>query len=321
MGNKIKQEEINGNNLVYTYAGDEILFGCPQCDDILRKLYEENKMLKQTLEYNQQNSNQIKQFYDVSPVQLSLRRLPALVVTLILEMLGGLIINQLEDVIRALTLIVSFMPAISALSGNLGLQASANTIRGLATGHITPKSYGSNILKEIKSGLISATFVAVVMSTIGTTWTYFDQDSLINKQNLNTTFVPDPPSPAMLYNGVQGVYSSLSNSTQMYINQSIHSSFLETSNVSGIDFENIQEISQNTSSTCFLFGGVLFVGTWISMMVSTVNGASTPILATILQIDPAKIAGPLETAFQDIVGQSFLLGLSYMAFHHIQHLI
>ena len=38
------------------------------------------------------------------------------------------------QVIKAYTLIVSFMPAISALSGNLGLQASANTIRGLGTG-------------------------------------------------------------------------------------------------------------------------------------------------------------------------------------------
>ena len=38
--------------------------------------------------------------------------------------------------IKAYTLIVSFMPAISALSGNLGLQASANTIRGIGTGGV-----------------------------------------------------------------------------------------------------------------------------------------------------------------------------------------
>lgn len=36
--------------------------------------------------------------------------------------------------------------------------------------------------------------------------------------------------------------------------------------------------------------------------------------ANILKLDPAKIAGPLETAFQDIVGQSFLLGVSYAIF-------
>ena len=28
----------------------------------------------------------------------------------------------------------------------------------------------------------------------------------------------------------------------------------------------------------FVFGGVIFLGTWISMIVSTVNGAGTPIL-------------------------------------------
>ena len=31
----------------------------------------------------------------------------------------------------------------------------------------------------------------------------------------------------------------------------------------------------------FVFGGVIFLGTWISMIVSTVNGAGTPILVNI----------------------------------------
>ena len=58
---------------------------------------------------------------------------------------------------------------------------------------------------------------------------------------------------------------------------------------------------------------MLFLGTWLSMMISTVNGAGTPVLvrteveafthlkAHLANIDPAKIAGPLETAFQDVV--------------------
>ena len=68
-----------------------------------------------------------------------------------------------------------------------------------------------------------------------------------------------------------------------------------------------------------MFGGVIFLGTWISMMVSTVNGAGTPVLAKLLKLDPAKIAGPLETAFQDIVGQSFLLGVCYLIFSTTEH--
>ena len=73
-------------------------------------------------------------YYKISPCGLSLKRLPALSVTLGLELVGGLIIDKLHQVIKIYTLISSFMPTISALSGNLGLQASSNTIRGLGTG-------------------------------------------------------------------------------------------------------------------------------------------------------------------------------------------
>ena len=50
------------------------------------------------------------------------------------------------------------------------------------------------------------------------------------------------------------------------------------------------------------------------MMIACVNGSGIPILARLLNLDPAKIAGPMETAFQDVVGQSFLLGVSYLIF-------
>ena len=72
--------------------------------------------------------------YSISPWSLAVKRVPALLLTMSLELMGGVVIDQLHKVIKAYTLIVSFMPAISALSGNLGLQASANTIRGIGTG-------------------------------------------------------------------------------------------------------------------------------------------------------------------------------------------
>ena len=50
-----------------------------------------------------------------------------------------------SQVIKVYTLISSFMPAISALSGNLGLQASSNTIRGLGTGEIEPNTKKSTV--------------------------------------------------------------------------------------------------------------------------------------------------------------------------------
>ena len=80
---------------------------------------------------------QMDRYYAISALQLALRRLPALCTTLGLELVGGLIIDDLNVVITNYPLIVSFMPTISALSGNLGLQASSNTVRGLGTGEAT----------------------------------------------------------------------------------------------------------------------------------------------------------------------------------------
>jgi len=226
---------------------------------MISQLRRENAKLKELVDEQDKIKREITAFYNISPWALAWRRLPALAVTLGLELVGGIVIDQLHKVIKAYTLIVSFMPAISALSGNLGLQASSNTIRGLGTGHILKDKYGENICKEIKSGLVAASVAAIVMSLIGGTWAYLDHDNI---EIIRT----DPEHP-------------------------------------------------------FVFGGVLFVGTWISMMVSTVNGAGTPILAQLMQLDPAKIAGPLETAFQDIVGQSFLLGVSFLVFHYTENRI
>ena len=141
-------------------------------------------------------------YYKISPCGLSLKRLPALSVTLGLELVGGLIIDKLHQVIKIYTLISSFMPAISALSGNLGLQASSNAIRGLGTGkninqvntnwlwiitgtlqyhslgHISSSHYTSNIYKEIKSGLVTATLLSLVLSCIAVVWSYSDKDNV-----------------------------------------------------------------------------------------------------------------------------------------------
>ena len=68
----------------------------------------------------------------------------------------------------------------------------------------------------------------------------------------------------------------------------------------------------------FIFGGIVLLGSWISMMISCFNGTIQPLLAEIFGFDPAKIAGPLETAFQDIVGQSLLLGISLLIFTYTE---
>ena len=67
-----------------------------------------------------------------------------------------------------------------------------------------------------------------------------------------------------------------------------------------------------------VFGGVLFLGTFCAMIIACFNGTCTPMVATSCELDPAKSAGPFETALQDIFGQTILVGASYVIFRYTE---
>src|SRR5262249_40411942 len=60
-----------------------------------------------------------------SPVQVARLRLPWLIGTMIIELFAGVVIARFDYVLREVILLASFMPVISAISGNVGLQAAA----------------------------------------------------------------------------------------------------------------------------------------------------------------------------------------------------
>ena len=111
----------------------------------------------------------------------------------------------------------------------------------------------------MKSGLISASIVAVTIGVIGTIWSYLAVEKIEN-----------------------------------------------------------EEISSVYPHHDLVFGFALLFGSWISMVIACFNGSMTPIAANRCGLDPAKVAGPLETAFQDIFGQSFLLGGSFLLFSYTE---
>ena len=86
-------------------------------DRIIQELKAENAQLKARLRRSSQVSEKQDHIYSTGPVKLALRRLPALFVTLFLEMIGGMVIGSLADVFLHYSLIVSFMPVVSALAG------------------------------------------------------------------------------------------------------------------------------------------------------------------------------------------------------------
>jgi magnesium transporter len=71
------------------------------------------------------------------------------------------------------------MPVISAVSGNVGLQAAAITVRGLDTGQTSLKDRGGALLKEAMTTVLMALACGTVLGIIGFVWSRHFQFSLV----------------------------------------------------------------------------------------------------------------------------------------------
>ncbi len=147
---------------------------------------------------------------------------------------------------------------------------------------------------QIRSGLITATLVALIMSGVGVLWAYMDTTTTTNNNN---NALPVSNSSSML---------SMATTTEFataLFNRSAYSNNISLGGVAGgLTADNFIMFSSPPTTTDdddddvsstplpllppsmsphpLWFGAVIFVGAWISMMVSTVNGASTPILVS-----------------------------------------
>ena len=105
-----------------------------------------------------------------SPIQVAKLRLPWLMGTMAIELGAGLVISRFDWVLKEVILLASFMPVISAISGNVGLQAAAIVVRGLDTGHISMTTWGRSVRKELMTGLLMALACGFVLGTVGAVW-------------------------------------------------------------------------------------------------------------------------------------------------------
>lgn len=109
-----------------------------------------------------------------TPLQVARLRLPWLLGTMVIELFAGGIIHRYNYVLETVVLLASFMPVISAISGNIGLQAAAIMVRGLATGHVNARNMGPAVTKELATSLIMALVCGVTLGTVAVIWSWFD---------------------------------------------------------------------------------------------------------------------------------------------------
>lgn len=105
-----------------------------------------------------------------SPAQVARLRLPWLLGTMAIELGAGYVIHRYDDVLQQVILLASFMPVISATSGNVGLQAAAIAVRGLDTGHMSASRWASAVRKELTTALLIALVCGTVLGAVGVLW-------------------------------------------------------------------------------------------------------------------------------------------------------
>ncbi len=141
------------------------LLGIITVDDVLDVLQEEF-----TEDYARLVGADAEAMARRSPLEAARLRLPWLLITLGVELVAGLVISRFDEVLTRVILLASFMPIISAISGNVGLQAAAIVVRGLDTGHVTLKGWWQAVRKELVTAFLMALVVGTVLGTIGVVW-------------------------------------------------------------------------------------------------------------------------------------------------------
>jgi magnesium transporter len=105
-----------------------------------------------------------------TPAQVARLRLPWLLGTMAIELGAGGVIARFDSVLREVILLASFMPVISAVSGNVGLQAAAIVVRGLDTGHVSLEHWRHAVRRELATALTIALIAGVTLAAVATIW-------------------------------------------------------------------------------------------------------------------------------------------------------
>ncbi len=87
-------------------------------------------------------------------------RIPWLLIGIVSGILASLILTGFEAQLQAVTTLAIFIPIIGGTGGNVGVQASAIVVQGLANGTLDIKEFAKQLWKEVRVGLLNATIIS-----------------------------------------------------------------------------------------------------------------------------------------------------------------
>jgi magnesium transporter len=102
--------------------------------------------------------------------KISRLRLPWLITNLLGGLVTGYLLWLFKVTLADAIVLITFVPVITAMGGNVGIQSATITVRGLATGDINGRTLGRTLFKEIRVGLIMALACGVTVGIAAEIW-------------------------------------------------------------------------------------------------------------------------------------------------------
>lgn len=100
----------------------------------------------------------------------AMRRLPWLLLLLLLGLFSGAIIASFEETLHQVVALTFFMPMIAGMTGNTGTQSLAIVVRGLATQDLSTKLVGRLLLREFGVSLMIGVTCGVMIALFSYIW-------------------------------------------------------------------------------------------------------------------------------------------------------
>ena len=108
--------------------------------------------------------------FDKTSLSAAKKRLPWLLILLVLGMLTANLIDLFTETISKVALLAAFIPLIAGTAGNSGTQALAVAVRGIATRDIEEESKVKLLFREAGTGLIVGVICAVFVVGLIYVW-------------------------------------------------------------------------------------------------------------------------------------------------------
>ena len=102
--------------------------------------------------------------------KISRLRLPWLITNLFGGLLTGYLLWLFKVALHEAIVLVTFVPVITGMGGNVGIQSSSITVRGLATGDVDLQRLGRTIFKEVRVGLLMALACGLTLGVVAELW-------------------------------------------------------------------------------------------------------------------------------------------------------